>query len=102
MRPDFSRSIIGSKSPESWSALPTADERWTYAETRATRWTEWFAVFTALTATMLASGLLMDLPISAIWFWILGGCAALCALMTWKKRRFFRNLDEAANGHSGR
>jgi Protein of unknown function (DUF2510) len=108
--PEVSKSTSDSKSPNSWSALPTADEHWTYAATRATRWTAWFAVFTAVSAVLLTSGLMIDLlwvhstyhsHMSALWLWTLGGFAALYALMTWRNRKFFRKLDSAANGRRG-
>jgi hypothetical protein len=109
--PDVSKSTTGPESPNSWSALPTADGHWTYAATRARRWTAWFAVSMAVSAALLTGGLVIDLwwyrstsyrPISALSFLIFGGFAALYALMTWRNRKFFRKLDAAANGHRGR
>jgi hypothetical protein len=51
------RGVTVQGSSGSWSALPTADGRWTYAATRATRWTVWFAVSAAASIALLAGGL---------------------------------------------
>lgn len=49
-----SRTVGGG--PGSWSLLPTADGRWTYAATQATRWTVWSAAFAVASAALLAAG----------------------------------------------
>lgn len=111
LRPDIGKPTTDSKSPRSWSALPTANGHWTHAATRAKGWMAWFAVFTATSAALLTGGLLTDLSwdpgtsqshMSALWFWIGSGLAALYALIGWRNLKFFRKLDAAANGHKGR
>jgi hypothetical protein len=94
------------KSTASWSALPTANGHWAYAETMARRWMAGFAVSTALSAALLTGGLVTVLlwdhgtyhsHMSSLWFGA-SGFAALYAPVTWRNRKFFRKLDAAANG----
>jgi hypothetical protein len=95
------------KGSGSWPALPTAEGHWTYAATQATRWTVWFATFAALSAGLLAGGLVTELwwdrgahhrHMTGWGFWILGGLAALYGFVAWRNRRLFLKLDDAANG----
>jgi hypothetical protein len=97
-------------SPGSWSLLPTAEERWTYAATHATRETVVFAVTAAMSAALLAGGLVVELwwdrgthhrHMSGVGFWIFGGLAALYAFVAWRNRRSFLKLDTAAKGTPG-
>jgi hypothetical protein len=98
------------ESPGSWSALPTAEGRWTYAAAQATRWTVGFAVTAVASVALLAAGLVTELwwdhsthhkHMSGVGFWIFGGLAALYAYVTWRNRRLFLKLDEAAKGSTG-
>jgi hypothetical protein len=93
------------ESADSWSALPRADERWTYAATQAIRETVVFAVAAAVSVALLAIGLVTVLSgdrgthhryMSAWGFWTFGGLAVLFAFVTWRNRRLFLKLDEAA------
>jgi hypothetical protein len=97
------------KSPGSWPTLPTADGRWTYAATQATRWTAWLAVFAAVSAALLAAGLAIELwwdpgthhrHLNGWAFCAFGGLTALYAYVAWRNRRLYLKLDEAANGAS--
>jgi hypothetical protein len=55
--PHVTRRETARKSPGSWSALPTAEGRWTYAATRATRLAVWSAVFATVCAVLVAGAL---------------------------------------------
>jgi Protein of unknown function (DUF2510) len=105
---DVGKPTIGAKSPASWLVLPKANEHWTYAATRTRRRTASFAVFTAVSVVLLTCGLVIDQwwdrgtyysQMSAVWLWIIGGSAALYALIQWRNRKFFRKLDSAANSY---
>jgi hypothetical protein len=91
----------------SWSALPTADGRWTYAAAQATRETIVFAVAAAVSAALLAAGLAVELwwdpgthhrHLHGWAFCAFAAAPALIAFVAWKNRRLFLKLDEAANG----
>jgi Protein of unknown function (DUF2510) len=95
------------KSPASWSALPTAEGRWTYAATRARRWTVVFAATAVVSLLLLAGGLVVELwwdrgtyhrHMSGVAWFMSGGITALFALRAWGERRFFLKLDRAAKG----
>lgn len=95
------------KSPGSSQALSTAEGRWTYAASQATRWTAWLAVFAAASAALLAAGLAIELwwdpgthhrHLNGWAFCAFGALPALYAYMAWRNRRLYRKLDEAANG----
>jgi hypothetical protein len=82
-----------SSGPASWSALPMAEGRWTYAATAARREAVRLAVFAAGAAAFLISGLVTDLSWAGFFF---GVFAALIAVGAWNNRRFFLKLDESA------
>jgi hypothetical protein len=82
-----------SSGPASWSALPMAEGRWTYAATAAKLDAVLFAVFAAGSAAFLISGLVTDLSWAGFFFGVL---AALAAVRARNDRKFFLKLDEAA------
>jgi len=95
------------KSPASWSALPTAEGRWTYAATRARRWTVVFAATAVVSLVLLAGGLVVELwwdrgtyhrHMSGVAWFMSGRITALFVLRAWGERRFFLKLDRAAKG----
>ena len=84
----------------SWSALPTADGRWTYAAKSATRYTVVAAVEAAMSAALLIAGLVnrhsgVGVVVSVCVF---AALFALAARRSWMDRKFFIKLDEVANG----
>ena len=81
------------KGPPSWSMLPMAEGRWTYAATAARREAVRLAVFAAASAALLISGLVTDLSWSGFVF---GGLAALGAVGAWNDRKSCLKLDAAA------
>jgi len=103
--PDVTKRGTVRKSPGSWSALPTAEGRWTYAATRATRLAAWSAVFATVCAVLVASALMVhmrwdhgrnDDPSVIVWMGVV--VFAVWALRAFLGRRFFLKLDEAAKG----
>ena len=109
-----SRSKNGQKAPDSWSELPTADERWTYAATAARVSTVRSVVTAGISAGILAL-ILVNQPWLyqhakiSVGAWIAaaaGGavfiaCFALATRGSWLKRRFYLKLDAAAKRAPG-
>ena len=104
--PDISKPGTVRKSLGSWSALPTAEGRWTRAE--AARLAVRFAFPAAVSAALLACAPLSELGwYHAARHWSVGtwlsvyAAAALFALVArsvWKDRKSLLQLGEAANG----
>jgi hypothetical protein len=108
--PDISESRAedAPKVPDSWSALPTADESWTYAAAHARSLAVLSAVCAAAAAGLLAWALLIQLGLSHLWWhgsfgvggWfsvgIFAAGFALIARRRWRERKFFLKLDAAA------
>jgi Protein of unknown function (DUF2510) len=103
-----SRSENAQKAPDSWSELPTANGRWTYAAAAARRATVLSAVGAAISAALLTWAWLIQLGLYHLgwhgdfgvggWFSV-GLFAALFALTvrrSWRERKFFLKLDAAA------
>lgn len=102
------RRLTLQESPASWSALPTADGRWTYPVTRAARLRVWSAVFAGASAALVAGGVLVELyghvnhnNDPSFWLFFLGVILAVWALRAFMSRRFLLKLDEAAKGAPG-
>jgi uncharacterized protein DUF2510 len=91
--PEVGKSRTDQKGPASWSALPMAEGRWTWAATAARHEVAEFAVFAAGSVALLISGLVTDLSWAGFFFGVL---AALVAVRKWNDRKFFLKLDEAA------
>lgn len=97
------------KAPDSWSELPTADGRWTYAATAAR-----VSTVRSLVAAAISAGILALILVYQLWLyqharmsvgrWILAALCgavfiALFALMArrfWLERRLYLKLDAAA------
>jgi hypothetical protein len=103
--PDVAKPKAVQESPACWPALPMDDRPWTYPAARVKYWTAWFAALAAVSAVLLAAGLVVELwwdrgmhrhASGAGWF-IVGGLIALHALHPWRARRFFLKLDAANN-----
>lgn len=109
--PDVGQQRTVRKSHGSWSALPTAEGRWTGAATLAMRSAVLSAVIAVTSAALLAWGLLAELG----WYrlvhpsahagveaglsaYVFAALFALGARGQWRARKFFLKLDEAANG----
>lgn len=87
--------------PASWSALPMAEGRWTYAATVARELVVKLAVFAAVSAAFLIGGLVTVLRHGSsiglvISFFFFSVFAAVVAVGAWGTRKFFLELDEAA------
>jgi hypothetical protein len=93
------------KGPSTWSVLPTADGRWTYAATQARRWTAVFVVSAAVSAALLIAGLVIEVRWDhgalrghmrgSLWL-TLSSLAALWAYFpTRTYRKLFQRLDNA-------
>lgn len=108
--PDSGKRGTVRKSLGSWSALPTAEGRWTGAKTEAVRTVMFFALMVAVSAALVAWTLLNELGFYRVgqrdhWgvgMWlVLYGTAAVFALRArrdWRHRKFLLKLDEAGNG----
>ena len=102
------------RGPGSWLALPTAEGRWTGAKTAATREAVQFAITAAISAGLVAWGLLIELGLYrgthhghwpvGVWLSVYAFAAlfAFMALASWRYRKFLLKLDEAANGRANR
>src|SRR5215469_2925553 len=99
-------SVMLRESPDSWSALPTADGRWTYAAAQARRYGRWSSVFAVVSAMLVAGGLVAFLggvrtaALVGV-FWIVGTVPAAWALRALIGRRLFLKLDRAARAAPG-
>jgi len=103
-----SRSTL-SKSAASWSALPTVQGRWTHAASQARYATANAAFVGVFSASLLVWTLLTQAgligppggePMTPDEWLTVDGVALAYALVArgmWRKRRFWRRLDEAAN-----
>jgi hypothetical protein len=109
----FPKVDIG-KGPGSWSALPTAEGRWTGAKTAATHEVVQFALAAAISAGLAAWPVLNEVgfyhvsqrehwPVGTwISMYVFAALFAFMALASWRHRKFLLKLDEAANGSCGR
>ena len=99
-------SVMLRESPDSWSALPTADGRWTYAAAQARRYARWSAVFAIVSAMLVAGGVVAlqrwgpNRSASGL-FWLGGAVPAVWALRALMGRRVFLKLDRAARAAPG-
>jgi hypothetical protein len=112
--PDIGKPGTVKKSLSSWSALLTAEGRWTGATTQAMRTAMAFALMVAVSAALLAWTLLNELGFYhvaqrdrwPVYMWlILYGTSALFANIArrdWRHRKFLLKLDKAANGPVGK
>jgi hypothetical protein len=112
--PDIGKPRTVGKGPGSWSALSTAEGRWTGAKTAATREAVQFAITAAISAGLVAWGLLIELGLYrgthhghwpvGVWLSVYAFAAlfAFMALASWRYRKFLLKLDEAANGRANR
>lgn len=112
--PDIGKPGTIKKSLGSWSALPTAEGRWTGAKTEAVRTAMIFALMAAVSAALLAWTLLNEVGFYHVgqrdhWgvgMWlVLYVTAALMANIArgnWRHRKLLVKLDEAANRSAGR
>jgi hypothetical protein len=101
-------SVILRESPDSWSALPAADGRWTYAAAQARRYGRWSAVFAIVSAMLVAGGVVARLRWDngtndpSFLFWLVGVVPAGWALRALiGRRRLFLKLDRAARAAPG-
>jgi hypothetical protein len=112
--PDIGKRETVRKSLGSWSALPTAEGRWTGAAAEARRLMVRFAIPAAVSAALLAWALLNELGLYHVArhdHWNVGtwlsvyGFAVLFAVVArrfWRDRRFVLKLGQAANGSADR
>jgi len=59
--PDVAKPKAVQESPACWPALPMDDRPWTYPAARVKYWTAWFAALAAVSAVLLAAGLVVEL-----------------------------------------
>jgi hypothetical protein len=102
------------KGPRSWSALPTAEGRWTGAKTKATRAAAHFGLTALISAGLVAWCVLNELGFYHVaqhehwnvgtWLsvYVFAALFALAARRSWRDRKFLLKVDEAANSSAGR
>jgi hypothetical protein len=112
--PDIGKPKTVGKGPGSWSALPTAEGRWTGAKTAATHEAVHLAFAAAISAGLAAWPVLNEVgfyhvsqrehwPVGTwISMYVFAALFAFSALASWRHRKFLLKLDEAANGSCGR
>jgi Bacterial PH domain/Protein of unknown function (DUF2510) len=98
----------------SWSALPTAEGRWTGAKTGARRAAAHFTLAAGISAGLVAWCVLNELGFYHVtqhehwnvgtWLSVYGFAAlfGLAARRSWRDRKFLLKVHEAANGSAGR
>ena len=109
-----SRLKDGPQGPDSWSELPTANERWTYAATRARAWTVLSVVCAAISVGLVPYILVVLLWLNqhgqmtsdqvsgaAVFGAVFIPSFALLAWWSRRRRKFYVKLDEAAKRASG-
>jgi hypothetical protein len=105
LQPDIVKSgrVMLAESPAFWSALPTADERWTYPRFRARRLIVWFTAFATVSAVLVFTALAEHRRLDrgpdsdySVLFWFGAVVFAGWGVRALFARRFLLKLDRAA------